>query len=183
MTFADTRIRSSILYHKNSSVSIHFFLKKFSDQEDNLEIRSAFEKVFILIKFLSKNEGTHARRNLDGSSATTRETTATCFYKRMVYRKSWWHCCLAGIKRNKYYRIFKIKVILVDIKKSIVVFFILGLMFQFTKNFANFFIALQYPVEAAEGQESESSSSHLIGPRDFITVTKNKTRVKFHFFL
>ncbi|CBY18600.1 unnamed protein product [Oikopleura dioica] len=55
-----------------------------------------------------------------------------------------------------------------DIAACIVVFFILGLMFQFTKNFANVFIALQYPVEPAEGQDSESSS-HLIGPRDFIT--------------
>jgi hypothetical protein len=77
----------------------------------------------------------------------------------------------------------KLKLSLLISKKSIVVFFILGLMFQFTKNFANFFIALQYPVEAAEAQESESSNSHLIGPRDFITVTKNKKRVKFHFFL
>ena len=75
-----------------------------------------------------------------------------------------------------------IKILLVDINKSIVVFFILGLMFQFTKNFANVFIALQYPVEAAEGQESESSSSHLIGPRDFITVTRNKKEPSFIFF-
>ena len=65
--------------------------------------------------------------------------------------------------------------------KSIVVFFILGLMFQFTKNFANVFIALQYPVEAAETQELESSSLHLIGPLDFITVIKDKKTAKLNF--
>ena len=46
-------------------------------------------------------------------------------------------------------------------------------MFQFTKNAANVFIALQYPVEPGEttDQEAAISSRHLIGPRDFITVT------------
>ena len=92
MTFVDHEFTVTVpSYTTKKLIRLNsFFQSSAVDQKDNLEIRSAFEKVFILIKFLfKKNEGTHARRNLDGSSATTREATATCFHKRMGYRKSW----------------------------------------------------------------------------------------------
>ena len=62
-----------------------------------------------------------------------------------------------------------------DIAACIAVFFVLGLMFQFTKNSANYFIALQYPLNetAEEGVLPTVTNPilHKIGPQDICTVS------------
>ena len=56
-----------------------------------------------------------------------------------------------------------------DIAACVAVFFVLGLMFQFTKNAANYFIALQYPKN--DTSVNTESIMHEIGPQDVCTVS------------
>jgi len=52
----------------------------------------------------------------------------------------------------------------------VAVFFVLGLMFQFTKNAANFFIALHYPLNQSEVNSPDDTIMHHVGPSDISTL-------------